>query len=154
MAEIENKTCPPTNDPAELEFRNKNLHFSFTNSLYSAFGNAAFIGLLGTLVKAAVDVSAGVSAASALFAPVPLLVMGGLMAVGTFCIYMSQKEYTELRCLGDQHLARATAKEKVKQLYLAKNVEPSAEVEHEGNCRADGKQWAQVVRQDMVPSRA
>ena len=148
-------------DSAECEFRKKNLWHSFNSSIYGAVGTAAFIGLLGKIVQSLVDTAAshtaaaGTAAAStgSIFALAPMLVMGGLMALGTFCVYMSQKEYTELRCLGDEHLARATAREKAQNLFQAPVVQQT--VEHDQNTRADGQRWADVVRPNtQLPARA
>ena len=151
MADINNQ-CAPTDDPVEKDFRKKNLWFSFTGNMYGAFGSAAFIGLLGTMAKAAIDVAAGTASAAAIFAPLPLLIMGGLMAIGAACIYMSQKEYTEARCIGDQHAAIEIAKQKVQALYQGRSAQPV--VEHEQNSRADGKRWADVVKNDPAIARA
>jgi len=49
--------------------------------------------------------------------------------------------------------AKATAKNLVNALK-ENNMCMTTEHEHEGNCRADGKQWAQVVRNDPAIARA
>jgi len=135
----------------EKDFRKKNLWYSFTGALYGAIGGAAFFGLLATVAQALVKVAAGAVKEGAIFGPVPLLVMGGLMAVGTLCVYMSQREYTELRCLGDQHLAYQNAK----QLSSRQEVGQAQTVEHVQNCRADGKKWVQALRpsEHTTPAR-
>ncbi|MGE0754685.1 MAG: hypothetical protein AB7L92_05945 [Alphaproteobacteria bacterium] len=136
-----NKPSDNIVDPAEQEFRKKNQWYSFTGHLYSALGGAAFIGLLGTAAKAVVDLAAGVTGAGAIFGALPLAVMGGLMVIGTACIYMAQKEFTELKCIGDEHLAIQNAK----KLTMAPAI-PAMEVHQGHHCsRTDGKSWQEVV---------
>lgn len=134
-------------DPAEVEFRKKNQWYSFTGHLYSALGGAAFIGLLATVVKGLVSLAAatpGTAAATeaaAFFGAGPLALMGGLMAAGAASIYMAQKQFTELKMIGDEHLAVQNAKK-----LMQPNVQVAAGViHHPQNERSDGKKWQDVV---------
>ncbi len=131
------------NDPVEKEFRRKNQWYSFTGHLYAAVGGAAFIGLLGmiasSLVKVAAGGVAGAEAALIFSSPAPMLAMGGLMVLGTACVWMAQREFTELKCIGDEHLAIQNARK------LQSEVQITKAVEHSQNSRADGKSWVSVV---------
>lgn len=146
MADVKIEGCSAaSSDPVEKEFRKKNLWYSFTSAFYGAFGGAAFFGLLATVVGTLVKVAAGgapAAEAALLFGATPVLVMAGLMAVGTLCVYMSQRESTELRCIQDEHLAYQNAKK------LAKQPAPQQEqgLEQAPVGRKDGKSWEQVTR--------
>lgn len=142
MAKPKPIACLDARDPTEQRFRKDSQWYSFTGSLYQAVGGAAFFGLLATVANAVVKVAAGATAEAAIFAPLPLAVMGGMMAIGTLAIYMSQSAYTELRCLNDEHLAYQNAK----QLMNQQSPAHEQEVLHEQNVRADGKKWSHVVR--------
>ena len=158
MANDTTSACPPPHSREEQEFRDKRQHHSFMGALYGALGGAAFIGLLGTIVSELVKTAAkaGSTVAQALpntgpeisiFSALPMAVIGGLMAVGTLFVYLAQKEYTELHCIGDEHLARLQAKQLQKSAPA-----PQLVVEHEQNCRADGKKWSSVVRPGAQPA--
>lgn len=136
-------------DAKEEKFRKDNQWYSFTQAVYGALGWASFIGLLGTIASSAVTLAVGKAAAPeatkfalALFTETtPLLAIGGLMAFGIVCTYMSQREATMLKSIQDTHLAEANAKCVTQGQAVAMVQAP----EHEQNCRADGKRWADVV---------
>lgn len=136
----------PKIDAKEAEFQSKNQWYSFTATLYNALGGAAFIGLLGmlaqTLVKASTS-AAATTEALALVNPVPLAVIGSMMAVGTACLYMSQREATKLKTIQDTHLAEENARCAGQGKAPAHTI--AHEPEHEQNCRSDGKKWVDAV---------
>ena len=145
----EQKPVPTCEEQIEKDFRKKNLWHSFMQGTYGALSIAAYMGALGTLATglitaattASAPVVAGVAVAGSIFAPLPMLVIGGLLAVGTICSYMSQVEGTELKCLQDEHMAQQNAM----KLTPGLAVSQSASVDHPKNQRADGKKWQEVV---------
>ena len=70
------------------------------------------------------------------------------LAVGVTTSYLSSRVWQGSNFDTFEMNARSTAKHLVEQL---KENNLCLTSEHEQNCRADGKQWAQVVRQDNTP---
>lgn len=139
MAETNSNACPES-DPAERDFRKKNLWVSFKGYLYQALGGACFIGLLTQVTSGLVKAVAGEAGAAAMFGAGPVGVMIGLMAAGVACLYMAQKEFTDLRCIQDEHLAHQNA------LQLNGNGHVKAHAQEFTNPgRGDGKSWEQVA---------
>lgn len=136
---------------SEEKFRKSNQWHSFTAAVYTAVGSASFFGALMTIAQATIAGAAGVGTgaefAAALLAPLPVLAIGGLIALGTASLYMAQRENTKLKSIQDTHLAEENARCNGR----AHGVAPSQAQEYDQNCRADGKQWSQVVKQPVTP---
>jgi len=142
MADTKTEENSKPRDPAEIEFRKKNLWHSFTGSLYRGIGGASFFGLLVIIVRSAIDIAAnGQSAAQAslMFGVSPLLVMGAFAALGTACIYMAERESTKLKVLEDNYRVQLQAKERAKQHAPEQQMQ-------EQSLRADGKNWTQATQ--------
>lgn len=133
-------------DQLEAKFRKDRQHVSFKAQMFTALSTATFFGVLGTMVTSAVKafgVGAGAAEAAALMtSPLPLAVMGVAVAAGIAFTYIAQKQWTDLRVLEDDHLARRNAECLEKEAHMQGK---SAIVEFDQNQRADGKEWAQVV---------
>lgn len=102
---------------------------------YFAQGVSMLVGAVmnGGIAAAGGGILAGASVAAGVAA------MAGLALVGAGFVYLSQKEYTKLRVIQDEHLAEKNA-----QCAQGNGLCP-APIEHEQNQRADGKHWTQVV---------
>jgi hypothetical protein len=131
---------------ADAEFRKERVWTSFKAVLYSGLSAACFLGVINKLVDTAVKAveTGGASFSS----PLALGVMGGFMAVGTLFTYLAQREWTDVKCIEDERLARKNAECMGKTPVLPALPEHGADVsqEFEGK-RADGKSWLQVVVQ-------
>jgi hypothetical protein len=147
-----------TLDPQEEKYRKESRWLAFKSQTWGALGMASFFAALGTLANGLMGFAAktaGVKglgmiegAAGMITSPATLAVMGGLVAVGVACNYMSQHESTELRIIQDEHMAQQQAK------CMKQEKAPAVEVEHEQNCRADGKSWSDVVANQNIPNHA
>lgn len=130
----------------ENEFRKKNQSYSFSGFSWSAAGSAAFFGAAGTIATGLVGLATGVAGAAvtALTSGVGLLALGALIAVGLGCMYMSQKAFTELRVIQDEHMAKTQerALQHVHDVPVPTIVKSS---EYEQNQRKDGKTWVQTT---------
>ena len=75
------------------------------------------------------------------------LVMGGMMVAGIACTFLAQREWTELKELQDDRLARKNADCLAKQNSqgLSISAQPHCGMEFGQNQRADGKTWEQAV---------
>lgn len=143
-------TGPKISDAqSEKEFRKKNLWHSFLTAAYGALGMAAYMGSLATLANGIVGIASGTATAAAVFAPLPLLAIGGLALLGTVSTYLSQYEATEVRVLQDEHLAQQNAKSLVPNLGLEQATIP----EYEQNRRADGRRWQDALRANNDTTR-
>lgn len=148
----------PTQQELEgAEFRKKRQWVSFKAQIYSALSNATFVGVLmggvGLLIAAASPGEAAQTALETLKSPLALSVMGGALAIGASLMYMGGHEWTELKMLEDDHLARRNAQCLQQEREIAKEVAKEQVVEYEQNKRPDGQQWAQVVDAQKEPAR-
>lgn len=145
----------------ENDFRKKRQWTSFKAQVYTALSTATFFSVLTTLVTSAVKavafssstastavaLSSGAASAAVattemlMFGVAPVALMGAAIAVGVGFTYMAQHEWTDLKVMEDDHLAKRNAE----CMHVSQDVEKPHGMEHEQNCRADGKQWAQVV---------
>jgi len=143
----------------DAKFRRESKWLAFKGSLYSALSTATFFGVLGKLVMTAVDAFSGnpdiaAKAISSIGSPLSLGVMAGALAIGAVFTYMAQNEWTELKCIQDEHLAQRNAECNALEKAKAKALEQTCAIEHPQNQRADNKQWTQVVSEPAVAGRA
>lgn len=151
--------CDPQNEE-DKAFRRKNIWHSFLAAMYSIVGGAATYGLLNNLVASVAHPAAVVGGAvttgaaatgtlGILLSPavlIPAFIIGGII-----CTYLAQKEYTELRCLQDDNLARRNAVHMAtyspqKDSQQKEVPQPiSVNAEYHQNQRSDGKSWEDVV---------
>lgn len=132
-------------DREEAEFRRKRQWTSFKAQVYTGLSTATFFSVLVAVVSSAitaVSASATAANAAAMFGPAPLALAGAALVAGTIFTYLAQNEWTDMRVLEDDHLAKRNA-ECMQQ--KSQSPEKGCAVEYEQNCRPDGKQWAQVV---------
>lgn len=167
----------------EQQFRDDSMRHSFKGSLYNALSGAAFIGVLVKLSNLLIDTFSPDAEVSKVavdtftHSPGGMAAMAGMMAVGTAFTYFAQKEWTELKCIQDERLARKNAEmmsmqhelEMEKAQAVARGVaqEVKAEVKagveeaREHGCqehypqneRSDGKSWQAVIasaRNDLM----
>jgi hypothetical protein len=133
----------------EEEFRSQSRWLSFKGALFSAVGGASFFGVLSMVANKAITLAAGGAGAAevaALTGVMPLLVVGGLMAVGAAAIFMAQDQYTQLKSLQDRHQAEENARCLQEGQGKGVVVTPEQEAHYAQNVRADGKKWVDVAR--------
>lgn len=145
-------------DPKEQEYIKKSRWLAFKSSAWNNLGVASFFGALTSVVASAISTAAGIPAFTASGIPTasailasglgPLAVVAGVVAFGAYAIYKSQEASTELGLMNGQHQAEQQAKCMAK----AKGMEPEQMVEHEQNCRADGKKWEEVAKAQNKPT--
>ena len=141
-------------DPQEEKFRQESRWLSFKSQAWGALGMATFFGALMTIAMGIVSVAMGTPAIleNGMITPsAPLLsvsgiaALGGLLGFGAAATYMSQRDATELRIVQDEHMAQQQAK------CMKQDKSPVIAIEHEQNCRADGKKWGDIVANQNQP---
>jgi len=145
----------------EKDFHSKRQWTSFKAQVLTALSTATFFGVLAKIVTAAVDMAAASSAAVAtttsgaavattsaglLANPVTLAVLGGALVAGTVFTYMAQHEWTDLKVLEDDHLAKRNAECNAIAKAEAKAQEACCAKDHDEHQRADGQRWTDVAR--------
>jgi hypothetical protein len=144
-----------TYEKEEADFRRKRQWTSFKAQVFTGLSTATFLGVIanivGTMIAAVGPTSKALDAALALGDPATIAIMGAALAAGTVFTYMAQNEWTDMRILEDNHLAKRNAQ----CMQQSQAVEKGCAVEYEQNCRADGKQWTQAVqaKPELVVSR-
>jgi hypothetical protein len=137
----------------EDEFRQKRKTTSFKAQLYTGLSTATFFGVLGLLVTTGVKaLGAGAAAveAAALFTnPLALGAIGVALAAGVAFTWLAQEQWTEMRVVEDEHLAKRNA-----ECMKERTPSKSQSQEYEQNCRADGKEWAHVVKHQSQQQHA
>ncbi len=150
MADEESKARKAQEDPAAKKYRKESVWHMFTGSFLSAIGSAAFFGILAKTTDILVQTfgtQAKLSGSGAeTFGLETGLVMGSLMAVGIAAMYVAQHEWTELKYIQDEWLAKKNAeclsKQRQQETALtAPAIEQNIEMEHPTPCRKDGKTW-------------
>lgn len=143
------KTSESLHQEYEEDFRKKRKMISFKAQVYTGLSTATFFGVLGLLVTTAVKaLGTGAAAveAAALFAnPLALGAVGVALAAGVAFTWLAQEQWTDMKVIEDDHLAKRSA-----ECLQGHSQEKSQTVEHEQNCRADGKNWTQVVSQQSA----
>lgn len=139
MGEHKLTGCDNSEDPAEKEFRRKNNWHTFMGGTYTALASATFLAVLGKAFQMAIDAANGKALE---LTPLASVVVAAGTMFGIACGWMATRESTEVRCLGDEHLAYQYEKSKAKQKAqeIAKVSSPSHE-EFPDQCRKDGKSW-------------
>ncbi len=147
-----------TMDPKEAQFLTRNRALSFKSAVWGSLGMATFFGALMTISAGLISIASGIPAITAggmptasaalLGGPIPLLVLGGLIAFGAFATYISQHYATEMRILQDEHMAEQQAK------CMQQGTSQSVSVAHENPGRADGKTWREAVANDNQQQRS
>ncbi len=141
----------------ERRYRKDTTRHSFLGALYSAVGGAAFFSVLGGLINMAISgiaeaapgtatLSSALTSAGMAVSPavVTASVMIAVTIIGAVSTYMAQEEFTEVKCLQDERLARKNAQCMGEQRELTTPKSCAAEYEH--NQRADNKKWQDVVK--------
>lgn len=138
------------NENEEKQFRRNRQWTSFKAQVFTALSMATFIGLLGKIVPQFVDLlgspdnlSTALTAAAA--NPLPAIAIAATLAVGVAITYVAQHEWTDLKVMEDEHLAKRNAECNALEKAKAKSAEKMVSVEYEHNCRSDGQSWQQAV---------
>lgn len=134
-------------DKEEKDFWRNRQWTSFKAAILSALSTATFIGVLAKLVTMAVE-AAGVgenaaTAAATFSSPFTMGVIGVALAAGAAFTYFAQNEWTDLKVLEDDHLAKRNAQCHAQEKAKAQAI--VTHIEHEVPGRSDGKSWSQAV---------
>lgn len=127
MADTKNPAIAAASAEEEKQYRKQSLWHSFMGTLYGGLSGASFFGVLNKITTMLVDGAAPMGGALE-----SSLIMGGLMTVGVVMAFMSQREWTEVAAIRDEHMARKNAECMAQQQAIARAstvavVEPAVE---------------------------
>jgi len=135
----------------QREFHKERQWTSFKAQVLTALSTATFFGVLmklvGTAFEAAGSGATALQAAEMFADPMVLGFTAVALAAGTAFTYMAQHQWTDLRIMEDDHLAKRNAECQAVQVAQSKAHEVACE--HEQNQRSDGKTWvaASTIKQ-------